>query len=86
MMKVGDKEQMVHCRFKDSEIRTRVHAGTHVDAPSAFLNGGMEIDQISVNALMGIAGEKPGITTIQNGLFFDSSLLGWDAEGILCGD
>jgi arylformamidase len=36
-----------------SRIRMGVHAGTHVDAPLHFINGGKSIDQLDINLFTG---------------------------------
>jgi arylformamidase len=38
-----------------SKIECEVHAGTHVDAPSHFLENGLRVDQLSLDTLVGPA-------------------------------
>lgn len=50
-----------------SEIRIDSHCGTHVDAPSHFVRGGLTVDQIPLDVLIG-PGQKitvaPGTTAV----------------------
>lgn len=41
--------------FRVTAVRLGTHAGTHMDAPSHFLNAGATVDQLALNALVGPA-------------------------------
>lgn len=38
-----------------TELRMRVHSGTHIDAPCHFINGAMSVEQIPLDVLIGRA-------------------------------
>lgn len=46
-------KSVVHDRIAESEICLHSHTGTHIDAPSHFLNDGKTIENVSLDSLVG---------------------------------